>query len=59
MNEEKNIMKYVILYFDDAMEASIHTYTSLETLNKIKKRRVQVSIYSIYKRQRYFFRKTR
>lgn len=37
MNEEKNIMKYVILYFDDAMEASIHTYTSLETLNKIKK----------------------
>lgn len=37
MNEEKNIMKYVILYFDINMEASVHVYMSLETLNKIKK----------------------
>ena len=37
MNEEKNIMKYVILYFDKNMEVSVHTYASLETLNKIKK----------------------
>lgn len=37
MNEEKNIMKYVILFFDNSMDISIHVYMSLETLNKIKK----------------------
>lgn len=37
MDEEKNIMKYVILYFDVNLQASVHIYISLETLNKIKK----------------------
>lgn len=37
MNEEKNIMKYVILFFDNSMNVSVHVYMSLETLNKIKK----------------------
>lgn len=37
MEEEKNIMKYVILYFDINLQASVHIYISLETLNKIKK----------------------
>lgn len=37
MDEEKNIMKYVILYFDINLQASVHVYISLETLNKIKK----------------------
>lgn len=40
MEEEKNIMKYVILYFDINLQASVDIYISLETLNKIKKRRV-------------------
>lgn len=37
MEEEKNIMKHVILFFDNSMHISIHVYMSLETLNKIKK----------------------
>lgn len=37
MNEEKNIMKYVILFFDNSNNVSVHVYMSLETLNKIKK----------------------
>jgi hypothetical protein len=37
MDEEKNIMKYVILFFDNSMNVSVHVYMSLETLNKIKK----------------------
>lgn len=37
MNEEKNIMKHVILFFDNSMDISIHVYMSLETLNKIKR----------------------
>lgn len=37
MNEEKNIMKQVILVFDDSLNVSIQLYMSLETLNKIKK----------------------
>lgn len=37
MEEEKNIMKYVILYFDINLQASVDIYISLETLNKIKK----------------------
>lgn len=37
MEEEKNIMKRVILFFDNSMDISIHVYMSLETLNKIKK----------------------
>ena len=37
MNEEKNIMKYVILFFDNSNNVSIDVYMSLETLNKIKK----------------------
>lgn len=37
MDEEKNIMKYVILFFDNSNNVSVHVYMSLETLNKIKK----------------------
>lgn len=37
MNEEKNIMKKVILFFDNSLNVSIQVYMSLETLNKIKK----------------------
>lgn len=37
MEEEKNIMKRIILFFDNSMDISIHVYMSLETLNKIKK----------------------
>lgn len=36
MGEEKNIMKYVTLFFDNN-NTSIDVYMSLETLNKIKK----------------------
>ena len=37
MNEEKNIMKKVILFFDNSLNVSIQVYMSLETLNKIKR----------------------
>ena len=52
MNEEKNIMKYVILFFDNSNNVSVHVYMSLETLNKI-------SVYSIYRRQIHFLGKAR
>lgn len=37
MNEEKNIMKQVILFFDNSLNVSVQVYMSLETLNKIKR----------------------
>lgn len=37
LNEEKNIMKKVILFFDNSLNVSVEVYMSLETLNKIKR----------------------
>lgn len=37
MNEEKNIMKQVILFFNSSLNVSVKVYMSLETLNKIKR----------------------
>lgn len=47
MNEEKNIMKYAILFFDNSMNASVHVYMSLETLNKIKKGSISIRLFNI------------